>query len=61
MVRIIGSLVFRLWLPFVVMVMLFSSAAAIYYTSKQRTVIIEKYEEALEKTGMTVALGLCTQ
>jgi len=38
--------------------MLFSSAAAIYYTSKQRTVIIEKYEEALEKTGMTVALGV---
>lgn len=58
MVRIKGSLVFRLWLPFVVMVLLFSSAAGIYYTSKQRSVIIEKYEEALEKTGMTVALGV---
>ena len=58
MVRITGSLLFRLWLPFVVMIMLFSSAAAIYYTSKQRNVIIEKYQEALEKTGMTVALGV---
>jgi PAS domain S-box-containing protein len=58
MVRIKGSLVFRLWLPFVVMIMLFSSVAAIYYTNKQRKVIIEKYNEALEKIGMTVALGV---
>lgn len=58
MIRIKGSLIFRLWLPFAVMVLLFSTAAAIYYSDTQRKAIIAKYEQALEKTGMTVALGV---
>ena len=58
MIRLKGSLIFRLWLPFIALILLFSSAGAYYYTSKQEKVINEKYKEALEKIGMTVMLGV---
>ena len=58
MIRLRGSLIFRLWLPFIALVMLFSSAGAFYYTAKQRKVINEKYKLALDKIGMTVTLGV---
>lgn len=58
MIRLKGSLIFRLWLPFIVLIMLFSTAGAYYYTTKQKKVINEKYKEAIEKIGMTVMLGV---